>query len=490
MSSANIGGMTLCKWRSKTRPGYRCLVPAEPGSDFCLFHQPLDNKDPEEFVNRLQDQITGSSSRADHNPSFSFVGYKFPCSLIQESVGLNITAVRLPQLIPDVLDMAEAVVAGQLILNDIEFGKAACLEEAEIHGKCKLVHTTFSAGLQISDARFREQLVCRGSSFHTGKYPVHDKDQESSMLAIGTEFSNGAEFLDCTFDQNVVLTRSRAGHDMYFNHSKFMYSIYIKDAQWQGNGSFGHVNAQRIDLNGARIRGSLLLVHATVGFLELQNLTIGRMLSLPDLIITKVVNARGSSARQAYVGERRPTILRLVRNRRGFESRARFDNSSIWMLLAKAFAADGDRHKADASHYFARDALLREAIRRSSWFGKCVGIVRYAGDLLFMRLPTAYGASLTRLFATWVALIGIFTVTYFLLYRAGMQVFSPGSVGLEVPFSFGRALYFSIVTFTTLGYGDIVPGAGLGSALVATEAILGGIMMALTVMVVGRKFMR
>jgi len=64
------------------------------------------------------------------------------------------------------------------------------------------------------------------------------------------------------------------------------------------------------------------------------------------------------------------------------------------------------------------------------------------------------------------------------------------SAGLAWPLSFGRALYFSIITFTTLGYGDIKPTPGWGSALTAAEAILGGIMMALTVLVIGRKFMR
>jgi len=58
------------------------------------------------------------------------------------------------------------------------------------------------------------------------------------------------------------------------------------------------------------------------------------------------------------------------------------------------------------------------------------------------------------------------------------------------PFTLGRTFYFSVVTFTTLGYGDIRPAPGLGSALTATEAVLGGIMMALTVLVIGRKFMR
>jgi len=68
---------------------------------------------------------------------------------------------------------------------------------------------------------------------------------------------------------------------------------------------------------------------------------------------------------------------------------------------------------------------------------------------------------------------------------------APGVLGLgRAITSFWGALYFSVITFTTLGYGDIRPTAGLPSGLAAAEAVLGGIMMALTVLVIGRKFMR
>jgi len=78
-----------------------------------------------------------------------------------------------------------------------------------------------------------------------------------------------------------------------------------------------------------------------------------------------------------------------------------------------------------------------------------------------------------------------------ILYYTIPNLLSLNSAGIvDERLSFGRALYFSIVTFTTLGYGDIRPAPGLGSFLAAIEAILGGAIMALTVMLLGRKFMR
>jgi hypothetical protein len=48
---------------------------------------------------------------------------------------------------------------------------------------------------------------------------------------------------------------------------------------------------------------------------------------------------------------------------------------------------------------------------------------------------------------------------------------------------FGTALYFSIVTWTTLGYGDVQP-VGLSRAFSAVEALLGYIYLGLLVSVV------
>lgn len=53
-----------------------------------------------------------------------------------------------------------------------------------------------------------------------------------------------------------------------------------------------------------------------------------------------------------------------------------------------------------------------------------------------------------------------------------------------------HAVYFSFVTFTTLGLGDIHPSNNLGMALICCEAIIGAFLIALFVVVFARKMMR
>lgn len=47
--------------------------------------------------------------------------------------------------------------------------------------------------------------------------------------------------------------------------------------------------------------------------------------------------------------------------------------------------------------------------------------------------------------------------------------------------------YFSAVTFTTLGYGDIQPASGAAQLLATVESFVGALLMALLVFVLGRR---
>ena len=64
---------------------------------------------------------------------------------------------------------------------------------------------------------------------------------------------------------------------------------------------------------------------------------------------------------------------------------------------------------------------------------------------------------------------GLFFVTI-LLFRALIYVNACSFKGVD---GIGSALYFSIVTITTLGFGDVVPINGTGKLLVCLEALIG-----------------
>lgn len=69
--------------------------------------------------------------------------------------------------------------------------------------------------------------------------------------------------------------------------------------------------------------------------------------------------------------------------------------------------------------------------------------------------------------------ISIFFIylTVILVYSLVYWLLPSGAFNVEMYFT--NSFYFSVVTITTLGYGDILPGAGYSKILVATESIIG-----------------
>ncbi|NJF26121.1 two pore domain potassium channel family protein [Thermococcus sp. Bubb.Bath] len=100
-------------------------------------------------------------------------------------------------------------------------------------------------------------------------------------------------------------------------------------------------------------------------------------------------------------------------------------------------------------------------------------------------LPSEYGTNWVRLFLLSLLVIIGNTVPY-ALWSAYIEGFPQT---FNYPIRFANALYYPLVTFTTLGYGDMHPTGWL-KALSALEALTGAVFMALIVAVIARKWMR
>lgn len=75
----------------------------------------------------------------------------------------------------------------------------------------------------------------------------------------------------------------------------------------------------------------------------------------------------------------------------------------------------------------------------------------------------------------WILWSGIFVIYYATIYSSlGAEAFNPD---MALPFNFWTMLYYSIVTFTTLGFGDITPICGVAAFYVTFEVITGYVML-------------
>lgn len=101
----------------------------------------------------------------------------------------------------------------------------------------------------------------------------------------------------------------------------------------------------------------------------------------------------------------------------------------------------------------------------------------------FMGFLCGYGERPQRIVFSSGLIIFIYAVIFYLL--KSIKTAAPGIFTL----SFGDYIYYSVVTFTTLGYGDIIPKVSTAYRLLAvSEAFLGAFMMGLFIFTLARKY--
>ncbi|TQV85512.1 ion channel [Aliikangiella coralliicola] len=137
-----------------------------------------------------------------------------------------------------------------------------------------------------------------------------------------------------------------------------------------------------------------------------------------------------------------------------------------------------------AGHFFQKEMVMR---RRQ--------LPKYSFKRIISRLVDifcGYGERPLKVIAFSLIVIVLFATLYFfsgLSFSGESLAFDPSMSFWENIKIYFTALYFSVVTFTTLGYGDLAP-IGVARALAALEAFLGSFTLALFVVVFVKKMTR
>ncbi len=164
--------------------------------------------------------------------------------------------------------------------------------------------------------------------------------------------------------------------------------------------------------------------------------------------------------------------------------------SAQWLYRELQRLYDENAFPERVHTYYLREMDFR---RRRAWQN---GDYRRAITLAGSRWIMRYGTSPWRVVTTSLVLIlvcaGLYPLTggiqevgteTAVTYQIEDPTETPGPVLAR---AFLKSLYFSIITFATLGYGDIQPVAGLARAIASVETLLGSLLMALLVFVLTR----
>jgi len=169
------------------------------------------------------------------------------------------------------------------------------------------------------------------------------------------------------------------------------------------------------------------------------------------------------------------------------------EDESFWRFVKQSAQEAGYYHLAGECFYSERCAGLWQKLRGPAYDNltpakklmRFVLAIRLLPEFIFGRMLFGYGERPARVLAA-SALIILFCAVIFAL---------PNSLvyhnGIATGASFFRGLYFSTITFTTLGYGDLYPNPGGFCRVVAMiEAVAGGCLMALFVVCLAKRFSR
>jgi len=113
-------------------------------------------------------------------------------------------------------------------------------------------------------------------------------------------------------------------------------------------------------------------------------------------------------------------------------------------------------YRAEYAHLTSQ--LERNKISKSTYYKKRIWH-------LFHNITSGYGLKLHRIFFTLLAVVLVFSIINF--------IFRDAFFGSEKIATFLDAIYFTLVTLTTLGYGDITPFTQIGRAVIMIQTIVG-----------------
>ena len=192
-------------------------------------------------------------------------------------------------------------------------------------------------------------------------------------------------------------------------------------------------------------------------------------------------------------------IYLLIKN--NFHSIGKYDDES-W-----AFKKEKDMERLSQSFPYYKATLKNENKKESlpilKWMQK--GNFKKWITSAFSNMIYGYGEKPWNVIKTAVAIILIFALSFSFIGLGNPEIIelkgtaihqnsgnmvdlvSKGLLKNNVIRNFPDSLYFSTITFTTLGYGDFRPLEGLGRILAGSEAFLGAIMMALFVYTFARR---
>lgn len=243
------------------------------------------------------------------------------------------------------------------------------------------------------------------------------------------------------------------------------------------NSTLDGANLQRADLTNAALYGADLNRVKLTGT-KLENIHIGEDTGLGPFSGYEIESDQIAVGRSGLAGKISPRFRCVGRP---FSSPFLLEQAEVQYRRMQRLRRENDL-KMDLTIEIREKHARRKRALADGRFGDWI-------KLAFYRWPMGYGEKPLPVIGTSAVVI----LSGMLLYplwglrdtTAGVMINYPLAAE-QLPRALGASFYFSTVTFTTLGYGDMHP-LGWGRTLATVESFVGALLMALLVFVLGRR---
>ena len=277
---------------------------------------------------------------------------------------------------------------------------------------------------------------------------VHLEKVNLSKVNLSQADISGSHLFDVNLDSADLIGTNLS--DCYLTHCNFKGADLTK-------ATLAHARLWNADLSGANLT-ECDLSYADLWDAKLFNVKIWRAI---------LVCARGLCKKSFSEGSR------MFDNPRINESGA-ISAEESYRNLKQCFLSSGKYN--DASWASFKEKTMERAVFKTK------RDLNYFPSLL-MNLLCGYGEKPSRIVLSSISTIFLFALIYFTFNAV------QSSVGQENVLKWSDYLYYSAVTFTTVGYGDLIPKPyAFFRLLAATEAFLGVFLAGLFIFTLARKY--
>jgi len=473
-----------------------CGRPTHKESKYCIFHAGAQEKTEKEFKEALKEY---TNSIKKENKDYDFRRFIF-IGDINFKEDLNVTIFKNA-------GFRKATFEGRADFRKATFEGYAIFIEATFKGYANFIEATFKRNAGFKKANFEGYTDFGAVTFKEYANFIEATFKGGAGFRKVT-FKGYADFIEATFKGQVDF-----GAVTFKRHADFRKVNFEDDADFRLKYSVGIAHFSRIKVfSGKKLFIRLNNKGGEISFerayLENTDLDIelveGILIDFTDALLRNTKIQRDQIENHILQEEKKEfskaqQVFLLLKN--NFHSIGQYENES-W-----AYKKEKDMDRLSHSYPFYMKELKKKDKKEKLPFLKWIKKGNFKKWIIsvFSNMIYGYGERPWNVVKTAVVIIIIFALSFSLigigkpeiieLKVTGIYQNSGNIVDLAIKGffenseirNFPDSLYFSLITFTTLGYGDFRPLEGLGRILAGSEAFLGAIMMALFVYTFARR---